>query len=66
MNLPSGLFPSGFLTENLCAYVISPIHATCPSHIILDFITLVTDCVIIFCNYTYPSIYKLLIYEFLL
>jgi len=38
--LPSGLFPSGFLTKILYTPHLSPIPATCPSHfILLDFIT---------------------------
>ena len=38
--LPSGLFPSGFPTKILYTSLLSPIHATCPTNlIILDFIT---------------------------
>ena len=40
LGLASGLFPSGFPTKTLCTPLLSPIHATCPSHLILpDFIT---------------------------
>jgi len=38
----SGLFPSGFPTKILHAFLISALHVTCPAHIILlDLITLV-------------------------
>jgi hypothetical protein len=33
------LFPSGFSTKTLCAFLISPIPVTCPSYLILNLIT---------------------------
>jgi hypothetical protein len=35
LGLPSGLIPSGFLTNNLYAFLFSRISATCLAHLIL-------------------------------
>lgn len=32
LGISSGLFPSGFPTNILCTFVISPMHVTFPSH----------------------------------
>ena len=39
VGLPNGLFPSGFPTKSLCTPLLFPICSTCPTHLILDFIT---------------------------
>jgi hypothetical protein len=35
LGLPSGLFPSGFQTKILHAFLFSPVHATCPTNLTL-------------------------------
>jgi hypothetical protein len=42
LGLPSGLFPPGFSTNNLHAFLFSPIRATCKTHLVLlDLIILI-------------------------
>jgi hypothetical protein len=41
LGLPSGLFPSGFTTNILYAFLLAHIRATCPAHLILDLIILI-------------------------
>jgi hypothetical protein len=48
--LPSGLFPSGFTAQTLYAFLISPMHATCPTHLILLYLITLT---------IYGEVYKL-------
>jgi hypothetical protein len=38
LGLPSGLFPSGFLTKNLYPFLFSPIRAIWPDHLILFYL----------------------------
>jgi len=52
LGLPSGLLPSVFPTKILYTCLLSPIHATCPAHLILlNFITQTIWCVASNCNY---------------
>jgi hypothetical protein len=43
LGLPSSLFLSGFPTKTVYAFIFSPMHATCPDHLILlDLMVLIT------------------------
>jgi hypothetical protein len=42
--LPSGLFPLSFPAEIVYAFIICPIHATCPTHFILPLLLLDPNC----------------------
>ena len=39
LGLQSGLFPSGFPTKTLYTPLVLPVYATCPTHLIVHFIT---------------------------
>jgi len=42
LDLPNGIFPSGFRVNILYEFLIPHMHVTCPSHfILLDFITII-------------------------
>jgi hypothetical protein len=38
LGVPSGLFPSGFPTNKLHTFLFSPIRATCPAHLITNYV----------------------------
>jgi hypothetical protein len=60
LGLSSGLFPSGFPTTFLYEFLVSPICATCPTHLIL------LDLLVSHSNYVWRGVQvmKLLIMQF--
>jgi hypothetical protein len=63
LGLPSGLFPSGYPSNNLYAVLFCPIRATCPAHLILlDLIIVIMigemykSCSFALCSFLHPPV----------
>jgi len=69
ISLSIGTFLSGFQTNTVCTFVISPIHVTCHTHIILLSITVILEFSSLayhqmkFNNFKEPSVFFIISYK---